>query len=274
MKKILFILLFCFTFIVYLNINLSYYCFAKSTYTTYTYAQVLQDNIYLYKSPTTAATLNAYFELPKTYFVLIISSIDNTYYKVQYKDIVGYVLKTSVSPIKETPQNPYPSSITFRVYTNDGLNMIDNAFNTKNATSTGKASLLENLEYYGKISGEELIPNRGTTWYYGKNNNNQKGYLYAGYCDDLSTILPNTEIVTKIEYPSFNDENGYLYNLVNLSNPLKILLILLVTLPCIFLVYLLFKPFELQKNKPKQTKSKQQNQALNKIQKIIDDETL
>lgn len=275
MKKFLFVFLFFIT--IFISSNLYSYsatCFAKTSYTTYTYAQVLQDEVYLYKTPSTPATLNAYFELPKTYFVLLLSNLDDTFFKAQYKDVVGYVLKTSVSPVKEKPSNPYPSYATFRVYTSDGLKMLNSPFNTKNSTIVSNALLLENLEYYGKISGDEFIENRGTTWYYGKNSNNQKGYLYSGFCDGLSTISPNTEVVTKIDYPTFNNDNGYLYNLVNLTTPLKILLIILVTIPCFVLVYLLFKPFELEKRRPKQTKAKQKNQTINKIQKIIDDETL
>ena len=248
--------------------------FASSSYTTYTYAQILQDDVYLYKTASTPAQVNAYFKLPKTYFVLLLSNLDDTFYKAQYKDVVGFVLKSSVVPVKETPKTPYPQNVTFRVYTSDGTSMLSNAFNTKDATTIGTATVLENLEFYGEISGDEYVENRGTTWYYGKNSKNQKGYLYAGYCDGLTTILPNTEVVTQTSYPTFNEDNSYLYNLVNLTTPLKILLVSLVILPCFVLVYLLFKPFKLEKNRPQQKKTKQQNQTLNKIQQIIDDETL
>lgn len=270
MKK--FIILIFILFLSFSNSNLL--CYAKSSYTTYTYAQIQQDDVYLYKTASTPAQINAYFKLPKTYFVLLLSNLDDTYYKTQYKDIVGFVLKSSVVPIKETPKTPYPQSSTFRVYTSDGTKMLSSAFNTKNATSLGSATVLETLEFYGEISGDEFVENRGTTWYYGKNSKGEKGYLYAGYCDDLSPIVPNTEIVTQTNYPTFNDDNSYLYNLVNLTTPLKILLLLLVILPCFILVYLLFKPFKLEKNRPTQKKSKQQSQTINKIQQIIDDEAL
>lgn len=273
MKKFLLSILICFVFLIF-PFGKTQNCIAKSNYITYTYAQIKQDDVYLYKSTSSSAPINAYFKLPKTYFVLLLSNLDDTFYKAQYKDVVGFVLKSSVVPVKETPTNPYPQNITFRVYTSDGTNMLTSAYNTKNSTVAGTASVLETLEYYGEISGDEFVENRGTTWYYGKNSKNQKGYLYAGYCDDLTSIQPNTEVVTQTEYPSFNDNSSYLYNLVNLTTPLKILLLVLVISPCFLLIYLLFKPFKLEKKRETIQKSKQKNQTINKIQKIIDDETL
>ena len=182
---------------IYIFINLiifstpNIHSFAKSSYTTYTYAQIQQDDVYLYKTASSSAPINAFFKLPKTYFVLLLSNLDDTFYKAQYKDIVGFVVKSSVVPVKETPQTPYPQSSTFRVYTSDGTKMFPSAFNTKSASSVGSATVLETLEFYGEISGDEFVENRGTTWYYGKNSKGEKGYLYAGYCDDLSPIAPS-----------------------------------------------------------------------------------
>lgn len=273
MKKSLITIVIAF-FILFSSTSSSIICQAKSNYTTYTYAQVKQDDVYLYKTNLSPAPINAYFKLPKTYFVLLLSNLDDTFYKAQYKDVVGFVLKSSVTPVKETPKTPYPQSATFRVYTSDGTTMLNSAYDTKSASTTGTASVLESLEFYGEISGDEFVENRGTTWYFGKNSKNQKGYLYAGYCDDLTTITPNTELVTPTEYPTFNEDNSYLYNLVNLTTPLKILLLALVILPCFILIYLLFKPFKLEKARQTIQKSKQKNQTINKIQQIIDDESL
>ncbi len=252
--------------------------FAKantSQYTTYIYAQVQNDNTHLYKSNSSTSITNAYFAIPNSYFVLIISNMDEVFYKVQYKDIVGYVIKSQVIPVAETPVNPYLKNVTFRVYSSDGTNVLSSPVNTANAHTTQTINVLEEVEYYGQIIGDELIENRGNVWYYCKTKNNNYGYLYKGLSDNLSLITQNTENVTPISYPFNDEDNSYLYNLVDMSIWLKIIIIVLVSLPCVGIFYLLFKP--INKNKKQKLtfrKNKLKSQTLNKIQHIIDDESL
>lgn len=274
MKKFLITIILCFVFIStpfnYLLAKAS-----SSQYTTYIYAKIQNDNTYLYKSCSSTSISNAYFAIPNSYFVLIISNMDEVFYKVQYKDVVGYVIKNEVLPVAETPVNPYLKNITFRVYSSDGTNVLSSPFNTLNANIIQTISVLEEVEYYGQIIGDELIENRGNIWYYCKTKSNNYGYLYKGLCDNLSLITPNTETVTPISYPFNDEDNSYLYNLVDMSILLKIIIIILVSLPCVGIFYLLFKPF----NKTKKQnltfrKNKLKTQTINKIQHIIDDEPL
>lgn len=248
---------------------------AKTNYTTYIYAQITQDNVYLYKDNSSKATSNAYFEIPKSYFVKLLSNIDDMFYKAQYRDVVGYVLKPSVTPVKEIPKTPYLENVTFRVYASNGTNVLSQANAINLATTLGSVDLLEPIDYYGKIGGEEYVEGRGTTWYYCKYSKlSIRGYLYKGYCDDLQAIPLNTENVTPAEYPTFDTDDGYLYNLVNLTAPLKVLLIVLTISPCLVLIYLMFKPFDLEKKRAKIKQSKVKANTLNKIQRVIDDESL
>ena len=264
-------ILFLFSF----TVNNVFIVKASSKYTTYTYAQVKNDSTYFYKSCSSTSLTNAYFALPNTYFVLLISNIDENFYKAQYKDIVGYVLKSNVTPIAEKPTTPYPKNLTFRTYSSDGVNVFNSPFNTSNPTIIESIQVLEEVEYYGQIIGDEYISDRGSVWYYCKTNNNNYGYLYKGLCDGLDIITPNTETVTAITSPFTDEDNSYLYNLVDMSIWLKLLLIALVCLPSLGLIYLLFKPnTKTKKQKLSYKKNKLKTQTLNKIQRIIDDEQI
>ena len=248
---------------------------SASQYTTYTYAQINNDNTYLYKTCSSTSLTNAYFSLPKTYFVLLISNMDENFYKAQYKDVVGYVLKDDVTPIAETPKTPYPENLTFRTYSSDGTNVLSSPFNTSTPTIVEKINVLEEVQYYGQIIGDEFISNRGYVWYYCKTNNNNYGYLYKGLCDNLTTIIPNNEIVTPITNPFAYEDNSYLYNLIDMPIWLKIILLLLVCLPSLGIMYLLFNPIKKNtKQKLSYRKNKLKTQTINKIQRIIDDDTI
>lgn len=248
---------------------------AKSNYTNYYYAKVESEKTYLYKSTLSLGLENAYFEIPNSYFVLLISNIDNLFYKVQYRDVVGFVLKEDVTPISETPTTPYLENISFRVFSSDGINLFATPTNENSQVLT-QVELLKDIDYYGLLQGQELIENRGNDWIYCKytsENNTYYGYLYKGLCDDISPITLNTETFTPIENPFEDNDNSYMYSLLNLSSFAKIIIILLLLVPCIFIVFLMFKPFEIEKNKLKNKLTKTKP-SLNKIQQIIDDEPL
>lgn len=277
MRLKIFKLSFCFIFILFFLCP-SFKSFASS-YTNFVYARIETSGVYLYKSAKTTNLDNAYFELPKSYFVLLVSNIDNEFYKAQYKDIVGYVKKSEVSPVAEKPNKPYPDEVKFWTYSSDGTSIVSSTFSSNNPKDTGSVSVMQELNYYGLMVGDELIKDRGYLWLYCKTEN-ASGYLYAGLCDVSKNFKDNTEVVTKISEPYIDNDDSFLYNLVSLSPALKIILVLLVTLPCFLLVFLLFKPFNIKvKQKPilkpqENKKKKVKNRTINKIQKIIDDEEL
>ena len=257
-----------------------------SIYTNYTYAQIKSDDTYLYKTPSNATVQNAYFALPNTYFVMLLSNYNDYLYKVQYRDIVGYVLKQKVYPIKEKPKTPYLQNITFRVYSSDGTKVYYSPFNTQEQNSFYFVEVFQTINYYGYILGDELIENRGLSWYYGKTNfenqtSNQNanqnaitGYFYSGLCDSLSSIPQNTESVTYISQVFLDEDNSFLFSLIDLSPALKILLVVLISLPSIGLIYLLFAPFKIRKEKLKNKtknscyKNKIKNKTKNKNTKV------
>lgn len=257
-----------FTYFYLLLFSTTFY-FKKANanvYTNYTYAQIKSDDTYLYKTPNNATVQNAYFALPNTYFVMLLSNYNDYLYKVQYKDLVGFVLKQKVYPVKEKPQKPFLENITFRVYSSDGTKVYNSPFNTQEQTNFNFVEVFETINYYGYILGDELIENRGLTWYYGKTNyssnnspqnesvnqtNNITGYFYSGLCDSLSSIPQNTESVTYTNQVFLDEDNSFLFSLIDLSPALKILLVVLITLPSIGLIYLLFAPFKIRQEKLK-----------------------
>lgn len=264
-----FVLFFVFSFAMFYLFVLSFFyqqknffIKANASYTTYTYAQVKSDDTYLYKTPDNVYLQNAYFALPNTYFVMLLKNYDEYFYKVQYRDLVGYVLRNKVMPVKEKPKTPYLQNITFRVFSSDGTKVYTSPFDTQNQNPINQVEVYQTLDYYGFILGDEYIKDRGLTWYFAKsltnttqnlaNSKNQiSGYFYSGLCDSLPIIPPNTESVTPNNNLLLEEDTSFLFNLIDLSPFLKVLLVVLISLPCVGLIFLLFYPFKIQKDKLK-----------------------
>lgn len=238
---------------------------AKSL-TTYAYARVESLGVNLYEFPQKSIVDNAMFEIPQSYFVLLLSNYNDAFYKAQYLGVVGYVLKSEVFPVSNTPNRPYLNDLTFWVFSSDGRSM--QSAPTRNSSVVTTLSLHERVSYYGELQGEEMVAGRGATWYYGKVGENY-GYVYAGLCDTSSNFTENTEPVTYITNP-FVDSNDYLYSLVDMTSNLKILVLFLLVVPALLLVYLLFKPFKLEQD-PKKIKRHSRVQTIKQIQDFYDD---
>lgn len=240
--------------------------------TTFVYARVEQSNVYLYKS-TNPLPQNAYFEVPESYFVLLLSNFNQIFYKAQYRDVVGYILKDEVSPVSEIPITPYLTDISFYAFTTDGTSIMNSPFNDFQSTLT-TIEKYENVDYYGQIIGYEKTQGRGNIWYYGKTKQGVSGYMYSGLCEINQIIPTNTETVTKLDNPFGDNNDDYLYNLVDQSTGLKILLITLITLPSIFLLWLIFRPIKtpIKENQIKVTKSERKNKTIKQIQEFNDEE--
>ncbi len=183
---------------------------ASSTEDTSTYyARIMYDGVYLYKNAIDSDIYsNVYFELPKTYFVMLLGSENSSFFKVQYLDFTGYVKKDNVQAVAGTPSKPYLDNISFRVYAELSRDM-----RSEPTTSNGSSSQViylplysYNLTYYGCISGATLVDERTDIWYFCKYSADQDyyGYVYSDFCDKMTTISNNTEEVTYIDYPDFS----------------------------------------------------------------------
>ena len=233
--------------------------------TTY-FAQIVNEETYIYSSPTLGENNSEIFSLPKTYFVELLSIANDKYYYAKYKDIYGYVKKDSVRPILGTPTTPFLTGISFRVFVPSGATLRATPENLGSTNLIHSIPFLEtNLEYYGTINGEEAITKKGYVWYYCKyymNNLTYMGYIYAPLCDCLSTINLNDEkvefITGELEFEQINKPDS-VDGLENLSSTSQSLIIIAVSLPCLLFIYLLFKPSSIAKKESKTNRTARSN---------------
>lgn len=262
MKKVLAILVYllCCCSINFGNISV------VSASTTY-FARVTKSNANLYRNPTPSTEVeNLYFVIEPTYFVEVLAYENSEFYKAKYLGITGYVRKSDIQFVSGVPATPYAEKISFRVFAQNGLNLRSSPADSGGLTNriTTVAFLETNLQYIGNISGEESVIYRGDTWYfckYVKNDETYFGYLYAGYCDMLSPITANTEVMETTSEPTFlqnvttptEQESSNTFG--GLSTPLQTLIIVGVCLPALLIIYLLFKPSKIMAEKSRDTSS-------------------
>ena len=172
------------------------------------FARIMYDNVFLYKQALDIDDYsNVYFELPRTYFVELLDE-EGDFYLVNYYNMTGYVKKENVQTIAGTPQNPYLTDISFRIYSEQSRSL------RTEPTELGGAStqityiplMSRNVTYLGKITGTALIDGRTNIWYYCKYTADKDyyGYVYSDFCDEMSTISENKEEVTYISGPTFD----------------------------------------------------------------------
>ena len=214
------------------------------------YARVLSTNIYLYSTPTETETSSTQmFMIPITYFVRLLGEENSLFYRAEYNGIFGYIKKTEVSCINQTPKNPYANNISFRVFTPSGANLRSSPNETGGITNlvTTIPFMCTNLEYYGQIQGEEAISYKGNVWYYCKyvrDNQEFFGYVYSPLCDLLTNIPQNTEVFEYItpNFDKVDKTDAQETNYLSISTPWQVVIIVAICLPCIFIIYFLFKP--------------------------------
>lgn len=208
------------------------------------YARIMFEQVYLYKTNQNDNSIsNIYFELPKTYFVLLTGEVGD-FYKAKYLNFTGYVKKDSVQATSSTPANPFLNNISFRVYANLSENLWSQPSVSSNLI-TAIPHLNKNLEYYGKIQGESLIDGRTNIWYYCKYNN-EYGYVYSDFCDEFTPYTSNTETVNYISNPTFNIAPQPTNTIPQNSNAVGIV-VLILAVPAIIFVLMLLKSSRLFK---------------------------
>lgn len=247
--------------LLFCNANIGTTTFADNIY----YGRATASGIYFYSTPEiTTDKNNRIFEIPETYFVLLLGDENDLFYRAKYNDIYGFVLKNEVSCIQGTPQKPYVTNATFRVFTPNGANLRSSPNQTLGTTNliTSIPFLETNLMYYGRCEGEEAISYKGNIWYYCKyvsQNQEYFGYIYSPLCDLLTNIVQNDEVFEYVT-PNFSkpsDESPNKVDYLSISNPWQIIIIVLVCLPCILIIYFLFKPTSIAtKSITKQQKKK------------------
>lgn len=227
------------------------------------YAKIIKENVYFYSQPIN----NEFYKLfcvPRSYFVLLTDNAEDTqklFYKAKYLDLSGFIKKNDVLPIIGSPEEPFAQA-TFKTFSPHGLELRSSANTSFDNVLTTVPFLNENLTFYGKTSGEIMVPAFGGIWYYCKftdeNTESFYGYLYSGLCCDLTTISENQEVLPEYIGEVFPKEveTSPADNEIKLNSELKIIIIICACLPCLLIIYLLFKPTKLLIDNGKNQKKK------------------
>ena len=200
------------------------------------YARIIERTA-IYKSDLVTDNSNIICLLEPTYFVEIISDYNDKVCLVNYKGIDGYVLKSDIKKVSETPKNPYPSS---------KIKTFSNKCNLRSSPSADGTVLVPipantELDYIGKVYGESVMDYNGEIWYL-VDYLGFKGYVYNGYLTSLPLVSPNTEEISFLEGNNFLQVNP-------LSNESCIIMIVLILIPSILILILLFKKPKLVQKK-------------------------
>ena len=211
------------------------------------FAQILFEQVYIYRTPNDDNSItNIFFEIPKTYFVELLDSVNQNFYLAKYLNITGYVKKESVQAVENTPSYPFLNNLNFRVYADLSRN-IHSEPNASSKTSNIIASVplyCRNLTYYGKITGETLIEGRTNTWFYCKYTADKDyyGYIYSDFCDELPTPMPtNLEAVTFIANPTFKLDQVEQNNSIDFNSNTTAVIIAIVSIPALIFVFMIIK---------------------------------
>ena len=217
------------------------------------YARVRHSSVKLYKSASNDESFkNIYFIIPETYFVELLSYENDNFFYARYLDVYGYVKISDVQCISGTPLSPFASNVSFRVFIPNGVDLRSSPSQSDGLNYVATINYLEtNLQYYGKISGEEAVLYKGSEWYFAKltkNGTEQKGYVYSAYCDLLTSIEPNTEVFEYIDTPVFKTKETSVAptdtetSISSFPVSTQIIIIGAICIPCVLLIYLIFKP--------------------------------
>lgn len=220
--------------------------FANETF----FAKAISKNVKLYRSTSGDETFsNVYFVIPQSYYIQIDKCENDLFFFARYIDVYGYVKKSEVQCVGGVPETPFANA-TFRVFVPGGVELRSSPSQSQGINTIEQLGYLEtNLKYYGEIEGEEAISNRTQTWFfckYIKNGKEYFGYVYNAFCDSLTEIPTNTEVLEYIDEPNFtvdvsatpSGEDG----LSSLPSATQIVIIIAVCLPCLIIIYLLFRP--------------------------------
>lgn len=213
------------------------------------YARILTNNVCFYSAPSDSSAL---FYIPNSYFVQLLDNAGENYYTARYSDLFGYVKKSEVTPVVGTPITPYAEKLSFRVISLNGLELRSVPRSSSPFEIVDNVPYLEtDLVYYGQMAGDSLVPECTNIWYYCKyldGTTSSMGYLYSLFCDKLTTIPTNTEVMEVRTEPIFvEEENSGTTSTLNFSSPTQILIVVAVCLPCLLIIYLLFKPTRIAK---------------------------
>ena len=207
---------------------------------------------------------NIYFEIPETYFALIISSNSQTFYQVKYSNIIGYVSQDRVKIVSFTPTKPEPDKLTFSIKPDAGTQLRSTPKIDNTNTTCSLPSSTQNLTYIARISAEVPTDGSSSIWIYCEYCPEYSptkiyyGYVYSERITGLEAIPQNTEDDANPEQTIANNSISPESEFENLeiSTLVQSVLIILICLPIVAIfAILLIKHRKTTKTAQDQSKS-------------------
>ena len=228
---------------------LCFLCHGESSHAAYAenveekqYAKALETCV-LYKTKDMILSPDTIlFEVPETYFVLILEDTYDGCYKVQYDKYIGYVDSSRVVIASFNPIVKTLSNITFDIKSTAGT-QIWSSPTTKSDIYTTISAGTKNITYIAAVEG--MVPSGGESnlWYFvfytpSENSTNvYEGYIYSENTINLSEIVANTETNPEVISNEAVDDN-----IIYISSTIKTIIITIITIPVIlFFVIILYK---------------------------------
>ena len=206
------------------------------------YAKVLDDCI-LFKNKEMIYNFDSiYFQIPKSYFVLILETISEKCLKVQYGNYIGFIDSSKIEIAKFTPIVKTLDGIKFDIKENVGTKIWQYPTSSSNVLVTLSAGT-KDIVYIASISGDVPVGGKSDVWYYViytpsyDSTNVYEGYVYSENTTNLSNIIFNAE-TNPIEISDEIQENE---KLIFISSTIKTIVIAVVVIPIIlFFVVILY----------------------------------
>lgn len=208
------------------------------------FAQIQTENVFFFEDKGTKPI----FEIPETYYVKLLENESEGFYKAEYMNLTGFVRASEVQCVEEHPFTIYLENVNFRILASQSAELRSEPSRTLGlATLVCELPLYEtNFTYYGKIEGEEVVPNRSNIWYYAsytKNGVTKYGYVYSGLTDNFTsyTSLPiSLYPISKHNWASLEEE-PIITPSFEPPNSFELAIIIAITVPALLLLFFMLK---------------------------------
>ena len=188
----------------------------------------------IFKSNSTSQNLDNILCLAEeTYYVELISDYD-TLYKVNYNGITGFIKKTDIKEISNSPITPYPYNIKLIINSNCNLRSTPTTKSNINNVISTIYTTSDNITFIGRVIGEEAIDFGGNTWYYVCYNGDY-GYIYNNYVKSITPIYQNNETFTYATNISNKIENP-------IKDPPSLIIMFILSIPLFAVLFILYLP--------------------------------
>lgn len=221
-----------------------------------TYAKALSDCT-LYKSQEMIDDIESiYFQVPETYFVMIIETINEECLKVKYDRFVGFVNVSRIEEVSFIPIVKFLSDVTFDIKSSSGtqvwkLPLAGSEICTMIPAGTKK------INYIASVKGAVPSSGESNLWYYVSytpdydSTSVYEGYVYSENTTNLTEIVSNKETNPVNISDEFEPEK-----LLYISSTIKTIVVAVIAIPIIlFFVIILYKLIKKFKNNTKYNKN-------------------